>query len=444
MRHRRRHRPLVALLGLAPIALAGCEKADPVALAIADVERELAEIHPGGTAAADPGSRESVYRSAISALRAAGQSGTDAQRDAASLLTAIAEEGLSRLASADATALESRLVDLAARLRATADRAVAELALAEALATQTGDSERSELETGLAEGRARVAEAQARRDELTGQREALLLRAEGHAARAAEHSATAGRLRSEALAADPDAVAEIAQRAYEAQRRAAAEDTAASDLRAQAERLDPEIAEQSLVIESVQAEIQALNEALARVDQRVRDAEASAQSARASARSAAQDAEAILDQFEAARTQADELWAQAVTHAQAAIASVGRARGIDRATLALRRGESQQRLGEIMDARARGLSRSVGQLELLAGLDRPLPFAARLDALIGAYEAAADEAAAGAADAFGAAIAAYEGASTRDATVRDRLDRVRALLAGQRPPSDGAPADQAG
>jgi len=398
---------------------------------------------------ADAVTRAAVYRSAVSALRDAARTGTDAQRDAANLLLASAHEGLARLAAGDAAQGESSVLDQASRLRAAADLYVGEMALAASLAGVDPEVERAELDGAIEDVRRRAEEARSRRDDLTSQRSALVLEAEGHAARAKEHAAEAGRLRSAALDAAPDSAPAIAQHAYEAQRRGAQEEVASSRLRARAELIEPSLTEQTLLIQSLQAEEQALAEAVGRVDQRVRDAESSAQSARASARSAADDAARTLDQIQDARDAADERWAEAVNEAESAVAALRQARGIDRTTLSIRLGEAQQRLGEIHAARHRGMERYAGQVGLLEQIEPPLPFADRLHEIASGLATASGQAVSAAKEAFEGAVSAYQRASTRDAAVRDRLERAQALLSrhldgGASDAGAGAAADTPG
>ncbi len=425
----------LAMLSIGMV-IGGCDRDDPVALALDAAGRDIESIHPGGAATADAPTRQRVYSKVVSDLRDAARDGTDAQQDAANMMLAAAHGGLSQIHAAQAGGLESNLLDQATRLRALLDLYAGQSALAAAMGAVQPRAERAELDRAIAEAQARSDEARSRRASYQTELEQLIARAEAESSRARDLFAEAGRLRSASLDAATEDVSRLAQEAYEINRRAAEAENAAADLRAQSEKIVPRIAEQDLIITSSRAALTTLAESRGLVDERAADARELATAARADSDRAAGDLAAALDQMESIRTgPLAEAWANAIREAEAAARTVAQARGIDRSTLALRRGETHQRIGELHAARARGFERSLGTLDLLDAAEPPLPFTNRLGEIRTALAAALDEARASARSAFDEALAAHQNSGVRDQALRDRLDRIRATLGAEEPPA---------
>lgn len=436
----RRWTPSLLVVVLAPLTLVSCDSEDPIEAALAQVQRELASVHPGGTAMADPATRAGVYTRAIATLGDAARAGSDAQRDAAGLLLASAHEGLSRIDADEATELEARLLDRATRLRAQVDLFAGQSALAAALGAIDPQAERDTLDGALADSRAQSDTARSTRESLQTELDDLAARAQTQTDVAHKKNAQAGRVRSASLDAAPDEAQRLAKQAYEIRRQAARAEVAASELHAEADKIRPRLAEQDLLINSLRDEQAGLTEARHRVDTSVQDAEQQSQDARAAARQAGESAGAALDEIDSLRTGAlAKAWDSAIREAQAAVDSASRARGIERTTLAIRRGETQQRVGELQAARARGLERYDALLSVFQQADPELPFADRLTEIRARISGELDASRGAARDAYKQAVAAYRGASTRDQTVRGRLERVEKILAGD---DAEAPADQ--
>lgn len=424
----------LGVLALGVVMSGGCDREDHVALALDAAGRDLESIHPGGAATADAATRLRVYTRVVNDLRDAARDGTDAQKDAANMLLASAHGGLSQIHAAEAGGFESNLLDQATRLRAILDLYAGQAALAAAMGAIEPRVEREELDRAIADARTRGEEARSLRATLQTEHDDLVARAEAESSRARDMFAEAGRLRSASLDAATDDVARLAQEAYEINRRAAEAENAAADLRAQAEKVRPRIAEQDLIIASTRGAQASLTESRRLVDERAADARERATAARADAERAASDLAAALDQMESIRSgPLAEAWSNAVREAEAAARAVSQARGIERSTLAMRRGETQQRVGEFHAARARGLERALGTLDLLDAAEPPLPFSNRLGEIRATITSALDEARASARSAFDEALAAHQSSGVRDQAVRDRLDRIRAMLGAEDP-----------
>lgn len=413
------------------IGVGGCDQEDSVAVTLASVERDLATIHPGGSAVAGESTREAVYSRAISQLRAASRDGTDAQKDAANMMLAQAQGGMARLAASRAAELEKQFLNDATRMRALLDLYVAQSAHGEALGNVNLANERDELDRAIAAVDARLNEAQRRREQLRGEAERFKSLADQHTRQVEAMRADAGRLRSQALDASATQAAELIEQAHQIQREAAASEVEAARQMAEMEKVTPRVEEQDRLIASLNEERSRLAAARRRVDVRGQDARQQSQTARAEALEAAEAVALALDEMEAMRNgPLAERWNEATTQAEGAVSAMRQARGVDRATSSMLVGEAQLRLAEMRLGMARGLERYALMLDGLASVEPALPFADRVAQIREGVIVERDEARQAAREAVEEAAATFEGAAVRDQAIRDRLDQMQQVLHG--------------
>ena len=425
-------RMLLPAAALAVVTVAGCDKEDSVAVTLASVERELASAHAGGAAAAPPAMRQDIYNNAVNSLQQASREGSQAQKDAASLLLAQAHSGMAQIESSEATELENRLLERATRLRAQLDLYSSQSALASALASIDPAEERAALEQAVSQVDVRLSDAQQARRALQEESGWHQEAVDANATEARKLRAMAGELRARALDAPATEAAELAADAYEVEREAAALETESSRQGAEVEKIEPRLTEQDRLVARLNEERTQLTEALRRVDLRVQDARQQAQEARAAARAAADEALAMLDEIESLRAgELTELWSQAVRHAQSAVSAMTQVRPSEsgaRSTAAILRGEAQHRLGEMNAAKARGVERYLVLLDAISNATPTVPFIDQARAFESRAEAALLESGQAAADAFEQAAGTYQSAGVRDQEIRDRLERLQRML----------------
>lgn len=408
----------------------GCDQRDAASADLATVERELAAVHPGGSASAPPQRRVQVYSQSVPRLQSVARSGTPAQRSAAQLLIARVEGGLAQIAASKASELEKRLLDDATRLRASFDLSQASSSFAAVLSSIDNAPDLAKLDQTLAELDARVSDAQTMRDELQQEVDHLDSQAGAHTKKADAFKVQAGVLRTKALDASAADSAQLSKQAYALQRQAGAHEVASADLLAQIDKIHPLIAEQDLILKSLQEERSHLVDARRRIDQRGENSREQAQSARADARSAGKKAGEILDSIESTRTgELATTWAGAVQHADNALAAVSKASMMERSAAAISKGDAQQRLGEIHLAMAHSMERYLNLLKALQAGDPSSPLVGQLAEIQSRVHDDLLQTQQKVRDTFGQAVSAYQGASVSDQDVRDRLERISQTLA---------------
>lgn len=416
-------------LSLLAVALVGCQGEDSGAAELSQVERELATLHPGGSAAAPSAQRQAVYTRSIATLEKVARSGDNAQQSAANLLIARTQAGLAQINADEAAQIEKRLLDRATRLRAVYGFALSRNAFAAALATVDTAPERATLETAIAQVDQRQTEAQRIRSGLQRKTDQLSADAQERSRSAKAIRVQAGSLSSKAIGSSAVEAAKLTASAYELQRKAARDEVESARLTAQIEKITPRIAEQDLLLTSLRQERAQLADAKARVDQRTQDASQQRQLALADAQLAVKKAGDALDSMEEIRTgPLAQAWSEALKHAQDSAAAAGRIRSMDRAAAAIVLGDAQQRLGEIHLATARSLDRWLHLLDSLRDSDPGTSLADRFGEIRARVESELAQATKSTRDAFEQAIGSYQGASVREQDVRDRLVRIQQSL----------------
>ena len=431
MMNRGMNKAVVALaLVAAGVMSVGCDQQGEVSQTLSTVEHQLATAHPGDASAATPTVREQIYNQAVSSLTGVSHDATGAQRDAVNVLLAESYSGLSLLDAQQAGQTERRLLDSEARLRAQLDLYIAQTSLADALAAVDSTKEFAALDRALNDVDVSMSDAQRALRAMQKQADQLKSQADAKARQASDLRAQAGALRSKALEAPTDQIAALSQRAYETQRQAAAGEVESSRLAAQRQKITPRIAEQKALIASLGEERVNLTNARQRVDTRVQIVRQNSQEARAKALAAEQEVTQKLDTIDAIVTgDLASHWRQAIEHAQKALSAVNQVRGLDRTTIAVSKGEAQQRLGELQGALARGLERYRLELRAIQGAGPVSTIASKATEILTRIEPQIAQARQDSRDAFEQAGASYAGASVRDASARDRLDRIKKLLA---------------
>lgn len=438
---------IVVLLGA---ALSACEKEDSAAIALAAAERSLSAIHPGGATSAPASQRESVYAQTISTLQAPMRDGTEAQRDAAGLLLARSHAGLSRIHADRAETIERNLLDLSTQMMAQLDRSIMESSLGSAMAGVDFSNERVEYDQALGDVEVRTSEAQAARRSLQSEIDRLKSLVAEKTEVVNQSRAALSSIRSSVLDATASEAAELVRQGYQIQRVIASVEIEASNLSAELEKLQPRLDEQDRLLRGLSDERAQLTEARARVSMREQDARQQAQTSQANALAAAEEVAKYLNTIESLRAgELAEHWRLAIEAAEKAAQSAGQARGVDRATSSLIRGETQQRIAEMHSAVARGLERYQLLLDATLGAPAASSLTAQAREIRTRIESEYAEASRAAADAAAEAAGSYQGASVRDPEVRERLDRVQEMLqptappeqVGEAPAFDGASDD---
>lgn len=436
------NKSVLALVCLAAFLMIGCDWQDSAAADLATVERELAAIHPGGAAAAPPQRRVQVYTQSVSRLQTVSRSGSPAQQSAAQLLIARVEGGLAQIAASSASQLERRLLDDATRLRAHFDHAQGSTSFAKALSLLDTAPQLAQLDQTLAELDGRVADAQTSRADLQQEIDGLDVQASAHMKEANRFRIEAGSLRTQALDASAAQSAQLAKQAYSLQREGGVHEVASADLSAQIDFIQPLIAEQDLILKSLQEERSHFVDARRRIEQRGTNSQQSELSARADARVAGEEAREILDSIEATRSgDLAATWAEAVNHAAKARDAVAKARNMERSAWAISKGDAHQRLGEIHLSMAHSMEQYLDLIQSLQDSDPSSPLAEQFAEIQSRVQADLLQTQQQIRDAFGQAVSAYQGASVSDQIVRDRLDRIKqtlVALAGEAVESDSS------
>jgi len=421
---------ILALVCVAAFSMISCDDQDSASADLAAVERELAAIHPGGSASAPPQRRAEIYTKSVPRLQTVARSGTPAQQSAAQLLISRVESGLAQIAATNASEMERRLLDDATRLRASFDLAQASSSFAEALSMIDTAPELAQLDQTLAELDARVADTQTARATLQKENGRLEALAASHLKEADVFRIKAGELRTQALDASAAEAAELSKKAYALQREGGGHEVESAEYLAQTEKVKPLIAEQDLILKSLQEERSHLVDTRSRIEQRGADAQQSELSARADARTATKQAGEILDNIETIRSgDLAAAWASAVQHASNASAAIAKARSLERSAAAISKGDAQQRLGEIHLAMAHSMERYLDLIQALQDADPSSTLASQFASIQSRVQAELGQTQGQVRDAFGQAVSAYQSASVSDQNVRDRLGRISQTLA---------------
>lgn len=392
--------------------LGGCGRDESHERAVRDGARELAALAGSGqwsSLEASANRRAAKLQEELAALRAASGSQIAGEAGGANLLLAEGEASLAQVAARQAQEGEAQALGRIGGLRDALEVWTFQHALARSLVQYDPTGDLAALDQQIAERDRQIGEANARKraneDAVAQLRAQAGERLESAKARRNE----AGLLRQRAMDMTATAGEPLVVQAREIGRQADALDVEASTLAAEAARQAPASFEIQSEIDRLLSQRELLEASKRSIAQRVASDAALAQESQATAAAAGERLVRLVDELAALRTE------RVVPRSDAAEKGFGNAVSLARKAgqggvkggTAPIVGSMQHALADTLAARAQGLRAYADILAQVAGVEPPLPDAARLRTLAGETDAAAKAAAEAARAAYEEAASSY-------------------------------------